>query len=72
MLVSHRYRFIYTKTIKTGGTSVESYFEPYCMADGEWTESQKRDEYISVPALSDTEAANARKIAGGGITCPQG
>lgn len=31
MLVSHRHRFIYTKTGKTGGTSVEMYFEPYCL-----------------------------------------
>jgi hypothetical protein len=30
MLISHVYRFIYLKTIKTGGTSVEIYFEPYC------------------------------------------
>lgn len=30
MLVSHRYDFIYFKTRKTGGTSVEIYFEPFC------------------------------------------
>lgn len=30
MLVSHRKRFIYTKTVKTAGTSVEVYFEPWC------------------------------------------
>ena len=30
MLVSHRHRFIYTKTAKTAGTSVEVYFEPFC------------------------------------------
>lgn len=47
MLVSHRYRFIYTKTVKTAGTSVESYFEPYCMKEGEWSFSNQRDEYIS-------------------------
>jgi len=44
MLVSHRRKFIYTKTIKTAGTSVEAYFEPFCMADGEWTPSHYRDE----------------------------
>ena len=38
MLVSHRYKFIYTKTRKTAGSSVESYFEPFCMPDGEWTQ----------------------------------
>ena len=47
MLISHRYRFIYTKTTKTAGTSVESFFEEFCMPDGEWTESHRRDEYVS-------------------------
>lgn len=47
MLVSHRHRFIYTKTIKTAGTSVESYFEPHCMKDGEWEMSHARAEYVS-------------------------
>ena len=31
MLLSHQRRFIYLKTVKTGGTSVEIYFEPYCV-----------------------------------------
>ena len=31
MLISHLSRFIYLKTIKTAGTSVEIYFEPYCV-----------------------------------------
>lgn len=30
MLISHLHRFIYLKTMKTAGTSVEIYFEPYC------------------------------------------
>ena len=47
MLVSHRYNFIYTKTAKTGGTSVESYFERFCMSDDEWTLRHGRDEYAS-------------------------
>lgn len=47
MLVSHRSRFIYTKTIKTAGTSVETYFEPHCMESGEWEESHYRQEYCS-------------------------
>ena len=47
MLVSHRKHFIFTKTVKTAGTSVESYFEPYCMPDGEWQGSHGRDEYVS-------------------------
>ena len=31
MLISHRHRFIYTKTVKTAGTSVEIYFEDACI-----------------------------------------
>lgn len=30
MILSHVKKFIYLKTIKTGSSSVESYFEPYC------------------------------------------
>ena len=47
MLVSHRYRFIYMKTVKTAGTSVESYFERFCMPDGVWTPLHGRPEYES-------------------------
>jgi hypothetical protein len=47
MLVSHRRRFIYTKTHKTAGTSVESYFEPYCMPEGQWAQVHLREEHIS-------------------------
>lgn len=47
MLISHRKEFIFTKTVKTAGTSVESYFEKYCMPEGEWRESHTREEYIS-------------------------
>ena len=46
-LVSHRHKFIYTKTAKTGGTSVESYFERFCMPGNEWTLSQAREEHVS-------------------------
>lgn len=35
MLVSHRRRFIFTKTVKTAGTSLEAYFEPWCLSEGE-------------------------------------
>lgn len=34
MLVSHRNRFIFIKTMKTAGTSVEVYFEPWCLPEG--------------------------------------
>lgn len=47
MLVSHRFKFIYTKTSKTAGTSVESYFESCCMPEGQWTPAHYRPEYVS-------------------------
>jgi hypothetical protein len=34
MLVSHPKQFIYFKTKKTASTSVEIFFEPYCVPDG--------------------------------------
>jgi sulfotransferase famil protein len=47
MLISHAKRFIYTKTVKTGGTSVEVYFEPYCVAPGAYRFEHYRPEYAS-------------------------
>lgn len=47
MLVSHRYRFIFIKSAKTAGTSVESYFEEYCFPEGEWEESHYVNEYVN-------------------------
>ena len=44
MLLSHRHQFIYTKTVKTAGTSVEIYLENACVptssttARGHYTE----------------------------------
>jgi hypothetical protein len=47
MLVSHRKSFIYTKTHKTASTSVEVYFEPFCVPEGEWAFQHSRDERVS-------------------------
>jgi hypothetical protein len=47
MLISHRKRFIFFKTSKTAGTSVESFFEKFCYAEGEWKFSHAREETIS-------------------------
>ncbi len=51
MLVSHRYRFIYTKTVKTASTSVESFFERFCIPDGVWEQKHDRDEYESTTGI---------------------
>jgi hypothetical protein len=47
MLVSHTRKFIFTKTTKTAGTSVESYFERYCMPEQEWSPRHGREEHVS-------------------------
>lgn len=46
MLVSHRKKFIFTKTVKTAGTSVEAYFEPYCVDDTNWEVLHSRPEHV--------------------------
>ena len=47
MLVSHRHQFIYTKTVKTAGTSIEKFFEPACRADGSARMGALSEELIS-------------------------
>ena len=48
MLVSHLHRFIYLKTRKTGGTSVEIYFEPFCHDPHQpFREQHQRDELVT-------------------------
>lgn len=44
LLVSHRKKFIFIKTAKTAGTSVESYFERFCLPEDAWTQVHFRDE----------------------------
>lgn len=61
MLVSHRKKFIYTKTAKTAGTSVESYFEQYCMPEGEWKEEHSRDMHVSDAGVIGFRGANKPK-----------
>ena len=47
MLLSHSKKFIYLKTVKTASTSVESFFEPYCLPEGEWWLDVFRNESVS-------------------------
>jgi Sulfotransferase family len=44
MLVSHHHAFVYTKTVKTGSTSVEAYFERFTTRDPAWTFAPLRSE----------------------------
>lgn len=59
MLVSHRRRFVYAKTAKTAGTSVEIYFEPWCLPEGEWTFSHARAEYVGDSGIIGYRGAGA-------------
>ncbi len=49
MLISHLKKFIYLKTKKTAGTSLEYYFEKYCMPTDEWigADDRYREHYFS-------------------------
>lgn len=61
MLISHRKKFIFTKTNKTAGTSIESYYERFCMPVGEWEESHAREEYISDTGVIGYRGSNPTK-----------
>ncbi len=47
VLVSFQKEFIYTKTNKTAGTSVEIFFEPYCLPPEGYEESHFRPETVT-------------------------
>jgi hypothetical protein len=51
MLVSHGYQFIYTKTLKTASTSVEVYFEPFCVEEGAANLARVREESVSAAGI---------------------
>lgn len=59
MLISHRKKFIYTKTVKTAGTSVESYFEKYCLPEGEWEFTHQREQSVCNEGVIGYRGANA-------------
>lgn len=64
VLVSHSHRFIFFKSRKTASTSVEAYFEPYCLPGDTAAVEQFRDEYIGETGiigcrLGRTERAEA-------------
>lgn len=62
MLISHRKKFIYTKTAKTAGTTVESYFEKYCMPEGDWKFAHGREhESISKAGIIGYRGGKANK-----------
>ncbi|MDG2424756.1 MAG: hypothetical protein P8M22_12360 [Phycisphaerales bacterium] len=60
MLVSHRKKFIATKGKKTAGTSVESFFERYCMPEGEWVPQHRCPEHVSESGIIGFRGRNAK------------
>ncbi len=64
MLVSHRKKFIYLKTVKTASTSVESFFEPDCMPAGTWHLDVFRPETVSADGIVGYRGVKQRKWFG--------
>ena len=59
MLISHRKHFIYLKTFKTASTSVEVYFEKYCIPAGEkWEFTHYCDSRVSDAGIIGARGAN--------------
>lgn len=46
-LVSHRKRFIFLKTSKTAGTSIEGFLERYCLPEGQYSAKHARPETVT-------------------------
>ncbi len=60
MLISHLCRFIYLKTRKTAGTSVEIYFEPYCVdLKSYFGEAEGRPAAISAQGVAGSRLGSA-------------
>jgi hypothetical protein len=61
MLCSHVKKFIYFKTKKTAGTSVEIYFEKYCVPEGQFVESHDTVQKISEAGIVGSRMGGCRK-----------
>lgn len=57
MLISHRYDFIYLRTIKTASTSIELRLQPACLPDGHAHPGEDCD-----PVMTDAGIIGARRI----------
>ena len=51
LLVSHLHKFVYTKTMKTAGTSVEAYFERFCTDAPNAPTTEMRGEAVSAAGI---------------------
>lgn len=61
MLISHRKEFIYLKTSKTAGTSIEVYFEKYCMPKDTWEFTRPRKMYVGDAGIIGSRAGQSDK-----------
>lgn len=62
MLVSHRKEFIYTKTYKTASTSIELFFEPYCLPEEEGDLSHRRQEQVTEAGIVGCRGYDPEKV----------
>lgn len=60
MLISHRARFIYCKTVKTAGTSVEVALEPFCLPDGPEYDISRRSGTHTPERVTEAGVVGAR------------
>ncbi|MEO0914324.1 MAG: sulfotransferase family 2 domain-containing protein [Pseudomonadota bacterium] len=61
VLVSHTHRFIFFKSRKTASTSVEAYFEPFCLPADSAPSGQFRDEYIGPTGIIGCRRGRAER-----------
>ncbi|CAN0013179.1 unnamed protein product [Chrysoparadoxa australica] len=60
MLVSHSKKFIFLKTVKTAGTSIEGFLERFCMPDSDFTPTHHRPETVSTVGIIGQRGSFAR------------
>jgi hypothetical protein len=61
VLVSHTHRFIFLKTKKTASTSVEAYFEPFCLDNPPKRIREMRHEHISEVGIVGARGSRQRR-----------
>lgn len=61
MLVSHKKKFIFIKSVKTASTSVEVFFEKYCTDDENWEPQHHRCSSVSPAGIIGSRGPNGRE-----------
>lgn len=68
MLVSHRKQFIFIKSAKTAGTSVEEYFERWCLPEGGYAAAHLRPAEITPQGVVGARHKKFHATSGGYIS----